>query len=372
MAGPNKSHATSLPPATGTPNAARPFRILLVDRETQVRELLSQAVESQRIMLSHAVTLEDARRKLDEQAVDLVLVDPTMPDGSGMAFAADVRRRQPLTQTIVVTGEPSLERAIEAIRLGAADFIAKPMDMEELNLCVRQAMDRAREDRRRARRNQRLRKICKKLNTAHQEVTRQVDVLCNDLVTAYQELAQQMQQVVQTSEFSNIIGEELDLEKLLRKTLEYLLQKAGPTNAAIFLPSTGDEFTLGGYVNYDCTKTSADLILAHLADVVAPKMTNRPQPVHITDNTTLAQWIGDDAAYLADSHVLAFACRHDDETLAVITLFRDQAQPYTQEVLEVCTALAPLLGDYLARVIRVHHRHIPGFAGTSEDPAFGF
>src|SRR5690606_39228493 len=155
------------------------------------------------------------------------------------------------------------------------------------------------------------------------EVSEQVDILCHDLVTAYQDLAVQMQQVVHTSEYAMVIRDELDLEKLLRRTLEYIIEKAGASNAAIFLPSSMDEYSLGGYVNYDCTPESADMLLQHLGDVFAPKVARQNELVHITDNIALCGWLGDDAMWLEDRHVLAFGCRQDDEALAVIAVFRD-------------------------------------------------
>lgn len=364
--------SSSVSPEKSSKTARRPFQILLVDHEPKVRELLNDAVAGESLQVSSASSLEEAQEQLEAGPVDLLLIDPNLPDGSGLQFAAEARKKRPATQTIVITGQPSLERAIEAIRIGVNDFIVKPLDLDVLNEHVRQAMARHKLRRRNRRRYARLKKVCNQLSKAHQEVSKQVDVLCNDLVTAYQELANQMQQVVQTGEFSTHIGEELDLEKLLRKTLEFLLQKAGPTNAALFLPTTADEFTVGGYVNYDCTSEPADIILQHLADVVAPKLASRNELLHITDNDTLEQWIGDDAAYLADSHLVAFSCRHDDESLAAIILFRDQSEPFTPELLDAAASIAPVLGDYLAKVIRIHHRHIPGTNSSGEEAAFGF
>ena len=80
---------------------------------------------------------------------------------------------------------------------------------------------------------QRLKRICRRLNSARQDANRQLDVLCNDLVNAYQELADQMSRVSLASEFSSLIRQELDVESLLRTTLEYLLTKTGATNAAV-------------------------------------------------------------------------------------------------------------------------------------------
>jgi hypothetical protein len=168
-----------------------------------------------------------------------------------------------------------------------------------------------------------------------------------------------MNQVVQTREFVALIRQELDLEQLIRKVLQYLLDKAGPTNAALFLPTGDAEFALGGYVNYDVSGGSTETVLQHLADVVAPRIAASETLIHVKDNAALKEWLGDDAAYLADSEVVAFACRHNAESMAVLVLFRDAAQGFDPSMVETCRAIAPTLGNYLARVVRIHHRHLP-------------
>jgi hypothetical protein len=205
------------------------------------------------------------------------------------------------------------------------------------------------------------------LNQLRCEVTEQVDVLCSDLVCAYQDLASQMQQAMQASEFASALKRELDLEQLLRKTLEYLLAKAGQTNAAIFMPTGPNQFTLGGYINYDCATDSADVILKNLADGLAPQVADQDKTLHITDNDALAAWFGADATYLMGSHLIVFNCRHEEEVLAVVVLFRDMGQPYDESVLETVNTISPILGDYLARAIRIHHRHIDGLDDESWD-----
>ena len=359
-----------------TQKQSRPYQILIVDHEPNVQKTLVDAIAAEKINVDCASTLQEARAKLESGPIDLILIEPNLPDGAGLDFAKEARAKRSVTQAIVITGQPSLERAMEAIHIGVAGFMVKPLNVDELNEQVQQAIARHKHRRRSRRKYAKLQKVCNQLSKAHNEVSKQVDVLCNDLVTAYQELAGQMQQVVQTSEFSTYIGDELDLEKLLRKTLEFLLEKAGPTNAALFLPTTADEFTVGGYVNYDCSSGPADIILQHLADVVAPRMAKRADLVHLTDDDAIETWIGDDAAYFADSHVIAFACRHEDEPLAVIVLFRDGSEPFSDETLDAATSIAPILGDYLAKVIRIHHRCPPkadaGYGDEGETPSFGF
>jgi hypothetical protein len=275
-----------------------------------------------------------------------------------MDLADELNKSRRNVATILVGNEPSVESAMKAIRVGASDYLVNPLNLEDANQRVRKVLAKQGKSRDQASRVRRLRRLCKKLNQARADVSKQVDILCNDLVTAYQELAGQMQQVVQATEFGAVIRDELDLEQLLRKTLEHLVEKAGPTNAAVFLPSSMDEYTLGGYVNYDCTPESADMLLQHLADVMAPKVAQRDDLLHITDNKSLSHLLAGDAAYLVDSHMIAFACRSENESLAVVALFRDSSDPFDQAVLDTAEAVGPLLGDSLARVIRIHHRGI--------------
>mgnify|MGYP000671460385 CR=1 FL=1 len=171
-----------------------------------------------------------------------------------------------------------------------------------------------------------------------------------------------MQNVTQTAGYRDAIGQELDLEVVLRKTLEYIVQQAGPCNAAVFLPSSADEFSLGGYVNYDCTKESADMLLQHLADVLAPTVAEKGEEImHVTDNRALDELLGDDWNYLADCDLLALPVNHDGEALAVITLFRDNEQPFTGPAIDAMSSIAEQMGELLGRIIRVHHRSMPEF-----------
>ena len=370
------SKAKSSGSAAGKREASRQtVRALLVGADPQIGSVIERCVPGGDVaQLVHARSLTEARARLTEKSVDLAVINPDLPDGSGLDLADELNKSRRTVTTILCGESPDLESAMRAIRVGAVDFITTPFDLQDVNERITTALSKQRKNRDQAQRVRRLRRLCKKLNQARSDVSKQVDVLCNDLVTAYQELAGQMQQVVQASEFGVVIRDELDLEQLLRKTLEHLVEKAGPTNAAVFLPSSMDEYTLGGYVNYDCTPESADMLLQHLADVVAPKLAHRDDLVHITDNQTLSNMLGGDAAYLVDSHMLAFACRSEDESLAVVALFRDGSDPFDQTVLDTAEAVSPLLGDALARVIRIHHRGLDddafedgGYFGAAED-----
>lgn len=344
----------------------RAFRVLVIDREPQFVKLLAKCQNGDDPMeVFHVRTISEARKRLAKGAVDLAVIEPELPDGSGLELAEELKRGRKHIKTIMVSEKPSLEAAVQAIRAGAADFMVKPLDLQQVSQRVREVVKAQQRDKEQTQRIRRLRRACKKLNQARVDVSRQVDILCNDLVTAYQELAGQVQQVVSARDFEAVIEGELDLEALLRKTLSYLVEQAGPTNAAVFLPATADEFSVGGYVNYDCSSSSADMLLQHLADVAAPRFADQCDVVHLTDDEALTHWLGDDALYLSDCDMIAFACQHEDEALAVITLFRDRSQPFSNAAIEACSSVAATLGQTLVKLIRVHHRHL------GEDPFAG-
>ncbi|MEM9020680.1 MAG: response regulator [Planctomycetota bacterium] len=352
----------------------RTRRVLLVDRTPALTPVLEQApAEVGPVRVLYAATLARARELVEEQGpIDVAVIEPDLADGSGLDFAEQLAQSKAITQSVVVSSSTDLRQAQRAMRAGATDYILRPAASdraddvaasassiaEDLADRLRAALERQQADRQQARRLRRLKKLCRRLNDARQEVSDQVDVLCNDLVTAYQELAQQMHHLSTAADLTTVIDDELDLEVLLRKTLEHLIKLAGPCNAAIFLPATVDEFSLGGYVNYNCTKDSADMLLQHLADVLAPRIADHSDELvmHVTSNHTMTELLGDDWNYLADCHLLTFACTHEGDALAVVALFRDDSEPFSDTLIDAAATVGEMLGDQLAKIIRIHHR----------------
>lgn len=168
-----------------------------------------------------------------------------------------------------------------------------------------------------------------------------------------------MKHVSTATEFNGLIRAELDIEQLLRTTLEFVLSRSGPTNAAVFLPTTSGDYSLGAYVNFDCPKDTCDVLLDHLANSVAPRFENIEGVVHMTDNASFDKYIGDEASWLAGSHVMAMPCVSRGETLAIFMLFRDKKTPFTQTMIDQVQTVGDLFAAQLAKVIHIHHRHLP-------------
>lgn len=344
------------------------YQVLLVDDEPEVRQAIADTLSGEKLIIHTADSLAAAREAIAARQFDLALLDVHLPDGNGLDLAGELSEQTPPTQTIAITGQPSLNQAMAAIRAGAADFVAKPLNIDELNDRVAVALQRRCAESDRHLQVARLKRLCKKLNKARHEITQQVDILCNDLVTAYQELATQMQQVEATTEFRSMIQDELDLEHILRHLLEHVLDKVGPTNAVVFLPDHHGGFAVGGYVNYNQDRNSTRTLLEHLADTVAPRIADETETLFLVDNDQIQNWLEDDAAYLADSQVIAAPCYDGDDVLACVLLFRDTDQPMDDSHVQFVSAITPVLAQHLVKVINVHHRRTDLFGEEDDSP----
>lgn len=390
-------HAAHVPATDGTCKRSQhvthdgPIRVLLVSPNLQRREECRRELTSAGMACSGVATLDAAARRItawagagsgaaaggtaaSEGAFDVAVVDHVLSDGGGMELAPIAREGG---ISVVLMGDAlSVDDAVAAMRDGAADIVPSGLRGAELAERISAAAARVRDQRRQRGRIVKLKRMCRRLNSAREQVARQVDTLCTDLVQAYQELADQMNQVTTATEFKGLIQGELDIESLLRTTLEFVLSRSGPTNAAIFLPTTSGDYSLGAYVNYDCPKDTVDILLDQLANVVAPRFEHVPGMVCLTEPHDLDRYIGDDAQWLDGSGVCAMACRHHDETLAIFMLFRDRRSPYNATLLEQVKTIGELFAMQLARVIHIHHRHLPkdkwGMLGDPEHGADGY
>jgi DNA-binding NarL/FixJ family response regulator len=303
---------------------------------------------------------------------DVAFIAASLEDGDGLDLLRDFVRTPGRPGAVLIAEEPTRELAVAALRLGALDLLAAKASPAEISAAARTALDRTRAVRQREARIERLTRVCRKLNDARHQVTDQVSSLCSDMVTAYQELSDQVTQVTVASEFNSLIRQELDVESVLRTALEYVLSQTGPTNAAVFLPGQSSDFSLGAYVNYDIPKDSLDMLLEHMASFVPRRMEAEHELCAVTGAPDLAAFFGDDAHWLGDVSALAFACHHEGECLAVGILFRDRRNPFPEPVVGTLRLVTQLFARQLARVIHVHHRHIPknqwgGFEGGDDD-----
>lgn len=116
--------------------------VLIVDDEKNIRLTLSQALETLELETETAVNGEEALAKLDAKPFGLILLDLKMPGMDGMEVLRRVREARPNIKVVIITAYGTIESAVEAMKLGAVDFIQKPFAPKEIRELVRKVVDR--------------------------------------------------------------------------------------------------------------------------------------------------------------------------------------------------------------------------------------
>lgn len=343
---------------------ARP-KVLVVDDEAELHEVISDMVGKRLgCKLMSAKNLAQARKILESQKVDLLLTDVNLPDGDGMTLLPILHLHQPQAQAIVITGAPSMNNAIEAMREGASDFLSKPFTGGDLVERVRRALGRAAESVKAEKRLNRLRDAVKRLNDARKMVSKKVDLLCNDLISAYGELSKQLDQVRIHEGFKHCLSEAKDLEQLLCHTMDWMLRQMGYANIAVWLAGDDDEFQLGAYMKYT-QAGEAKLTDALRAGMV--KVATKEELLHLSGDALRAKLTAREMEFLQDQDVMAVNCSYLAESLAVVVMFRDAKAGFSAEDAQTLKTISPLFAVALAGIVRGNEDEEESDEGTLLD-----
>ena len=117
-------------------------RILVVDDAPDTLEVLRRNLQSQGYQVFTAPAVADAIRILEQTPCDLVITDLKMPKVSGLDLVRHVRENLKDTEIMMITGYPSVGGAVDAVKAGAEEYLAKPFTGEELSSAVRRALDK--------------------------------------------------------------------------------------------------------------------------------------------------------------------------------------------------------------------------------------
>lgn len=111
-------------------------RALVVDDEPDIRELLSITLERMNLEVTAADTIAAGTRELRANPFDLCLTDMRLPDGDGLSLVEWIQTHKPQTPVAVITAHGNVETAVRALKLGAFDFISKPVDVTALRRLI--------------------------------------------------------------------------------------------------------------------------------------------------------------------------------------------------------------------------------------------
>ncbi len=119
-------------------------RLLVVDDEQSIRRLCMTIGNSLGFACAEAESAEAALARLDAEIPDLVLTDLKLPSQSGAELLRQIKSLLPRTEVAIMTGHGSIESAVEAMKLGAYDYIEKPFRVEKMRLLLQRMAEKVR------------------------------------------------------------------------------------------------------------------------------------------------------------------------------------------------------------------------------------
>jgi DNA-binding NtrC family response regulator len=172
------------------PITGNPPRILVVEDDPGITELLQSHLEySMGAKVTIASNARDAIELDAEEPAEVIILDYMLPDMDGLELYSELNNRNQ-RPVILITGHPTLGRAIEALRLGASDMLVKPFDMDKLSQTLFAAIEKSRRTQSRIKRLIRMRQLAKNVLVERRSLRKKIDLVCRDIVGAYKELAE--------------------------------------------------------------------------------------------------------------------------------------------------------------------------------------
>ncbi len=114
-------------------------KILLVDDEKDFVETLAERMRTRGMTVSTSTSAKDVLTNIDIESFDAIVLDLQMPDMDGIEALKLIRAKNPNLQVILLTGHATVEKGVEAMKLGALDLLEKPTDIEILTEKIKNA-----------------------------------------------------------------------------------------------------------------------------------------------------------------------------------------------------------------------------------------
>jgi DNA-binding NtrC family response regulator len=117
------------------------YRILVIDDEINMLNLLKKILSKEGYEVTTCPTAEEALEQLGRKVYDLIVADLVLPGINGIELLKTVKKDMPTIPFILITAFASIESAVEAMKMGAFDYLAKPFQTEELKITIRKAIE---------------------------------------------------------------------------------------------------------------------------------------------------------------------------------------------------------------------------------------
>lgn len=114
-------------------------KVLLVDDELDFLDTLGERMRARGMNVSTSASGKEALKKVENESFDVIILDLLMPEMDGLEVLRVLKQKRPELQVILLTGHATVQKGIEAMKLGAMDLVEKPADLQELTEKIKKA-----------------------------------------------------------------------------------------------------------------------------------------------------------------------------------------------------------------------------------------
>lgn len=122
------------------------MKILIIEDEPSLRELIQRSLEKERYVVEAAADFQSGLRKIEDYDYDCVLLDIMLPDGNGLNLLEQLKKMRKRENVIIISAKDSLDDKVLGLELGADDYLPKPFHLAELNARIKSVIRRQRRD----------------------------------------------------------------------------------------------------------------------------------------------------------------------------------------------------------------------------------
>ncbi|MFO8080730.1 MAG: response regulator [Armatimonadota bacterium] len=299
--------------------------VLVVDDEPYIREVCGHALERAGYAVALAEDGEGAHRELDRWSFDAAILDINLPDTDGLTLLQEVRQHNPDAVVVLITGFATLETAMEAVRLGAYEYVRKPFGAVDLVHVIERGLESQRLKGRNDDLLKQLQAANEDLIAQQNQMREQVRVASDDL-TAFVELGKRLSETTELP---------ATLRSIMRAGLQVTHARAAAAYRVEHDPPCLRGIMATGLAERDVIDAKVDLRTGLLGAV-------NSSGVARVENDVLDPAIADDEhlSFLGVQSVLASPLSWDDTVHGVLAFFDHEGEGFCDESLNLVRVLS--------------------------------
>ncbi|MDY6914373.1 MAG: response regulator [Planctomycetota bacterium] len=322
-------------------------RVLVVDDEPELRELLSDTLSSPQLQVSVAGSGQEAIDLASAQQPDLLVTDVHLGDCSGLEVIDRLRSFAGDLPAVVITGYGDPAVLTEASRRHPVELMTKPLDLDRLRATIHQELDRRSESDHLRRRTIRLRRLAKRINHQRKDAQYKLETTCAALSDAYRNLSGQIGAYKVVIDYQRDLLTTKNDDDVFRTLFRLFVRRSGPVFGVAMVCDSNADLQITG--RFGVPVPDGPNFCSQIAQPVVDAVLANPQCMLIDAGEEADAFENSIRRYLVGVSILAVPLiPAPGEMIGLVALYRKGEQPF----LDTDVALAEMIASSTATTIR--------------------